>query len=393
MLSATVLIKGAELYTPEYLGQQDILLLNGKIVKIAPVINQQTLVELFPELEVYEAQGLIAVPGIVDIHVHFNGAGGEGAPQFRTPPTQLSELTTAGITTAVGLLGTDGITRSLNDLYMKARALENEGLSTWIYTGSYQIPSPTFTDNLSLDIALIDKVVGLKIAFSDHRCSHPDNDSFAQAVSASRVGGIIGGKCGKVMIHMGTPANGLARISEILASTAIPLNQVIPTHLNRSEDVFNAATEYALAGGNVDVSAGVSEKYYFPGAVKPSVAIARFLAAGVPVGRITMSSDGNGVMTVFNEDGTSKMLVSPVKAMFEEFRDMILEGVPITDALRVVATNPSTLLALPNKGKIQVGFDADILLIDKDIKLQTVFARGQKMVDKNKVLIKGVFEA
>lgn len=391
-MQAATLIKHVELYAPEHQGKQDILLFNGKIVRIAPHIGQQKVVSLFPDVEIYDAKDLIAVPGIVDIHAHFNGAGGEGAPQFRTPPTQLSELTTAGITTAVGLLGTDGITRSLNDLYMKARALENEGISTYIYTGSYQIPSPTFTDNISLDLSIIDKVVGLKIAFSDHRCSHPDDNSFAQVVSAARVGGIIGGKSGKVMIHMGTPVNGLERIREILAQTAIPLSQVIPTHLNRSEEVFNAAIQYALTGGNVDVSAGVSEKYYFPGAVKPSAAVARLLAAGVPLNRITMSSDGNGVMTVFNEDGTTTMLVSPVKAMLEEFRDMVLEGVVISDAVQVVATNPANLLSLTGKGKLREGLDADILLLSKDMQLKAVFARGQKMVDDGRVLVKGVFE-
>jgi beta-aspartyl-dipeptidase (metallo-type) len=88
--------------------------------------------------------------------MHFNGAGGENKPEFRTPPAKLSELTRYGITTAVGLLGTDGITRSLHDLYMKARGLQNEGISTWIFTGSYQLPSPTITGSVLTDITMID---------------------------------------------------------------------------------------------------------------------------------------------------------------------------------------------------------------------------------------------
>lgn len=388
-----LLVKNAELYDPNPCGKMDLLCINGRISRIAPELNETHLRDIFPQLTVYDAQKLICIPGIVDIHVHFNGAGGEGAPQFRTPPTQLSELTRAGITTAVGLLGTDGVTRSLEDLYMKARALENEGLSTYIYTGSYQIPSPTITGSIPLDISVIDKVVGLKIAFADHRCSHPDAAIFAGTVSDARLGGIIGGKSGKVMIHMGTPPEGLAQLQKLIADTALPLAQLIPTHLNRSESVLQAAVQYALAGGNVDLSAGVSEKYYFPGAVKPSSAAKYLLDCGVELSRITMSSDGNGVMTVFNADGSSTMLVSPVKAMLEEFCDMLAEGLTITQASSIVSANPAALLALTDKGRLCEGYAADLLLLDSDYNLRAVFAKGRQMVQGNTAIVKGVFEA
>jgi beta-aspartyl-dipeptidase (metallo-type) len=153
-----LLIENVAVFAPEPLGIKDVLCINGKITKIASKIDIPILNTLFEtELEVVNGEGMMCFPGIVDIHVHFNGAGGEEAPQFRTPPTQLTELTRAGITTAAGLLGTDGVTRSLNDLYMKARALQNEGISTWIWTGAYQIPSPTITGSVALDLSVIDK--------------------------------------------------------------------------------------------------------------------------------------------------------------------------------------------------------------------------------------------
>lgn len=58
------------------------------------------------------AAGLIAVPGFVDMHVHVAGGGGEAGPASRTPEARLSELLLAGITTVVGLTGTDSVSRS-----------------------------------------------------------------------------------------------------------------------------------------------------------------------------------------------------------------------------------------------------------------------------------------
>lgn len=386
-------IKSVEIYSPEYLGKKDILLIDDKISRISNAINIDSLKQIFPDVDIFDAQNMICLPGIVDMHVHFNGAGGECSPQFRTPPLQLTDLTKAGITTAIGLLGTDGITRSLRDLYMKARALENEGMSTWIFTGSYQIPSPTITENISLDICMLEKVVGLKIAYSDHRSSNIGAKALIETLSASRVGGIVGGKSGKVMVHFGTPTTGLKKIKEIIEMTEIPLSQIIPTHLNRSQGLFNEAVLFGLAGGNVDLSAGISEKYHFRGAVKPSKAVAILIDKGVPLEQITMSSDGNGSMGVPKSDGSIQMLISPVKAMWEEFCDMVQqEGVNISDAISVVSTNPANTLNLPRKGKIKEDFDADLLLVSRNFKLHTVIAKGQKMVVNGDTIVKGVFE-
>ena len=44
------------------------------------------------------------------------------------------------------------------------------------------------------DLCLIDKVIGLKIALSDHRSAHPTVDELRRAVSEARVGGMLTGK-------------------------------------------------------------------------------------------------------------------------------------------------------------------------------------------------------
>ena len=114
----------------------------------------------------------IICPGFIDQHIHIIGGGGEGGLASRIPEIMLSKIVSAGITTVVGVLGFDSITRSLKGLLAKARALEEEGLNTFIYTGSYEVPTPTITGSVMSDVSLVDKVIGVgEIAISDHRSS------------------------------------------------------------------------------------------------------------------------------------------------------------------------------------------------------------------------------
>ena len=125
-----LLVKNAEVYAPAYLGKQDVLICGGKIERI-----QERIGPLPVECEVLDAEGKLLTPGLIDQHVHISGGGGEGSFHTRTPELQLSELIENGITTVVGLLGTDGLTRSVENLYAKTRALCEEGVSAYMMTG------------------------------------------------------------------------------------------------------------------------------------------------------------------------------------------------------------------------------------------------------------------
>ena len=101
-----LLIKGADVYAPEALGRKDILITHGKILAIEENINESGLVG---PLEVIDGQGKLAIPGLVDTHQHFIGGGGEGGYRTRTPELTLTQQTLNGVTTALGLLGTDSL--------------------------------------------------------------------------------------------------------------------------------------------------------------------------------------------------------------------------------------------------------------------------------------------
>lgn len=164
-----LLVKNAEVYAPEYLGKKDVLICGRRIEQI-----QDTIGALPVECQVLDAAGKLLTPGLIDQHVHITGGGGEGSFHTRTPELQLSELVKNGITTVVGLLGTDGITRSVDNLYAKTRALCEEGVSAYMLTGAYGYPSPTITGEIERDIVFVKEVLGVKLAISDHRGAECD---------------------------------------------------------------------------------------------------------------------------------------------------------------------------------------------------------------------------
>ena len=390
-----LLIKDGDIYAPEHKRGKDILVINDKIVFIDQNILTSALNVIDKDIKIIDASKCIIVPGYIDQHVHINGAGGEGGPQYRTPPIQLSELVKAGITSVVGLLGTDGFARSLKALLMKARALEQEGISTWIYTGAYQYPSPTITESILSDIILIDKVIGVKIALSDHRASHPTIDEFKKVTSEARAAGVLAGKAGVVHIHMGGEKLGLSYLFDIIRNTEMPIDQFAPTHLNRDEELFGQAVEFGKMGGYIDLTAGVSGEEKSSKSIKPGTAIKRLLKNGVSIEKITISSDGNGSLPTFNEKKEFVgMRIASVSSLHKEFINIVKEeNIPIEEAIHVTSTNIAKHLKLDKKGEIRTGKDADVIVLDKDtLKIKHVIARGKILMEDEEVVKFGIFE-
>ncbi|WP_026692628.1 beta-aspartyl-peptidase [Peribacillus kribbensis] len=387
------IIKNGEIYAPKFLGRKDLLIAHNKIAWIADEITPpQTL----GEIEVIDADGKYIVPGFIDSHVHIIGGGGEGSYRTRTPEIQLTDATLGGITTLVGVIGTDGTTRTMPSLIAKARALEEEGISCYVQTGSYQVPVKTLTGKIEDDIILVDKIIGAgEIAISDHRSSQPTVEELAKIASAARLGGLLSNKAGIVNIHIGDSHDHFKLIEEVVETTDLPLRQFYPTHVNRNLHLFEEAIRFAKKGGFVDFTTSTIPKFLEEGEMKCSKGFRIMLDEGVDLSRITFTSDGQASLPEFNEDGEFIGLqIGKCTSLFKEVRDAIIEeNIPIEAAVSVITENPARILKLQDKGIIEKGRDADLVILDKShLGIDTVIAMGQVMVRNGIPIVKGTFE-
>ncbi len=375
-----LLIKNATVYAPEPLGVKDIFLAGGKICAIRDSIAPG------PDLpvEVVDGTGQLLLPGFIDSHVHILGGGGEGGYRSRTPELKLSDMIRAGTTTVVGCLGTDGITRRMENLIAKAKQLKDEGVSCYIYTGSYDVPVRTFLADIRSDLLFIDEVIGVgEIAIADHRSSQPTFEEFVRIVADTRVGGMLSGKGGVVNIHMGDDGQMLEYLERVKVETPLPAYHMIPTHMNRNPLLFERGITYAKGGGYVDFTTSSYASFQEDGELKSSDGLKKMLDAGVPIEHITFSSDGQGSLPVFNREGENiDVQVARVDTLYQEVRDAVRqENIPLETALRTITSNVADHLRLSHKGRVREGNDADLVLADPDtLEIQTVIARDRKSV-------------
>ncbi len=391
-MSRLTLIRKANLYSPKPRGVMDVLIGGEKILAVGQDLS---LHATGIEIDEVDAGRMYLFPGLIDQHVHMAGGGGEGGFHYRTPEISLSHITTAGVTTAVGVLGTDGVTRTTRELLAKAEALDFEGVSTYIYCGAYQVPTRTLTGMPRSDIVLIKKVIGVgEIAISDSRSSHPTTNDLAELASEARVGGLLSGKAGVLHLHVGDDDTRLHVLFEVLKQTELPKSVFVPTHLNRNEDLLKDGIRYGKEGGFVDVTSGIRPDKHDHISVKPSIAIKKMLDAGVALHRLTMSSDSNGSSPIFDDRGKLvAMGIGSIATLWEEIRDAIVEEkIPIEDAVSIVTSNVARVLKLGQKGKIASGADADLFITDDRFQIQHVFAKGTWMVKDGKPIVFGTFE-
>ncbi|MEF8726540.1 MAG: beta-aspartyl-peptidase [Candidatus Bipolaricaulota bacterium] len=384
----SVLIKGGELFDPEKRGEKDILVVGGEILKIADEIEPPRQFEI----KIIDATGKLIVPGFIDSHVHLTGGGGESGPSSRVPEISLSEIVSAGVTGVAGLLGTDNVTRSLGALLGKTKAL-NQAITALAYTGSYHLPSVTVTGSVKKDIALINEFIGVKLAISDHRSSQPTSNELAKLASQARVGGMLGDKPGIVHVHVGGGSKGLEPIFKAVEGSEIPLSQFVPTHMGRSTSLLQQqGVDFINRGGCIDITCpgDPEERKTWADTIMKTLA-----ESEVSLSHVTLSSDSNGSMPDFDEDGNlTGIRKAKIQALPDTVKALAESGFfSLPEILRLVTVNPAQRLGIFNQtGSLQEGKSGDFLIVTTNLEIEQVFASGRLLVDGNQVLVEDPFE-
>lgn len=372
------LLKNADLYAPEKMGVCDIIICGEKIVQIGKNLTCD-----FPDTTIIDCTDKIVTPGFIDQHVHITGGGGESGERSRAPEVLMTTIVKNGVTTVVGLLGTDGTTRSPENLLAKTKALNAEGITAFCLTGSYEYPSPTITGSVKGDIAFISEIIGVKIAIADHRSSYTTAQELTRLATQARIGGLLSGKPGVVHMHTGKDKMGLSNIFEILENTDLPIRQFRPTHCS---NLVCDAIKFARMGGNIDFTSGRDAKK-----------VAKTLAdvfVQVDPARVTLSSDCGGSMPAWNDKNELiGMSVASIDTLWAAVRSLVLDcDVNLEKALPVITSNVALGLDMfPRKGAIAVGSDSDIVVLTKELNIDTVIARGQIMVQNGENIVMGYY--
>lgn len=376
------IIKNAMVFAPADNGKKDVFIVGEKIIAIEDRIDWQA-----PGCEEIDASGKILTPGLIDQHIHITGAGGKQGYHSMTPDVSVEELIACGTTTVMGMLGTDGVARSLNGLYAKVKALELEGITAYMLTSYFGLPPLTFTGSVLEDMILIDKVIGCKVAISDPRSSFPTENELLKLLREVHVGGLTSGKGGILHVHLGGLDSGMGILTDLVKKYDSPIGHISPTHVGRRKPLFEQAIEFAKLGGMIDISTG-GTKYD-----DPNKQVLYALGQGVSIDNITLSSDGNAGLAKKGSDGkVDGFYKAPLHLNLENVRKLILDGgMPAEDAFKLITSNPAKNLSLKNKGNVFVGGDADLCLFDPDFTLTDVMARGQMMMRDGALLKKNAF--
>jgi beta-aspartyl-dipeptidase (metallo-type) len=339
------------------------------------------------DVEVIDCTGCLICPGFIDQHAHITGGGGEQGPISRIPELMFTQVIKAGITTLVGVLGFDSVSRSIAGLLAKARGLEAEGITTYIYTGSYGSPTETLTGRVLTDIVLLDKVIGVgEIAISDYRSFHPSLQDLRVLASEAYGGGMLGDKAGILHLHVGDGKEGLEPLFRLIDESDFPVEMFVPTHINRHPGIFSQGIKLLQRGGNIDLTAGETAGY----SVMESLKI--LLDEGHDISRVTVSSDAQGSAPAKTPADSG---VNNIEQLFQDIKACVVENhLDLSAVIKTVTINPAKILKIyPQKGILAPGSDADILVLqENDLSIFRLMAKGQMVVENQNPIKKGRYE-
>jgi beta-aspartyl-dipeptidase (metallo-type) len=364
-----VYVQGGALWSSKDLGVQSLLATGTKIAALGD-INRHHLDQLRVPYDYLDAAGCIVLPGLIDVHEHLIGGSGEEGFASQTPEILLTELIRGGITTVVGCLGTDSITKTMPALLAKAKGLSEQGITAYVWSGGYDVPPSTLTGSVSRDMLYVTEVIGAgEIAIADHRSSAPSVRELAKLVKSVHVAGTLAGKAGVTHFHVGDEERRLADLRDLLDNYFIEPEWIYPTHVERNESLMREAVQLTTLGVTVDIDVVEQD-------------LAKWVQFFV---------DENGVPEHLT--ASSDAAINSPETLLSQIRSCIQEAkLPKDLAFSLVTTNPARTLGLKTKGRLEVGCDADLLVLDsRSLAVRHVVARGKCLLRDGELVVRETF--
>jgi beta-aspartyl-dipeptidase (metallo-type) len=380
-----ILLKGGHVFDPDDRGIADVLLVGRDIAAVGPNLAAPTGIG---DGDLLDVSGRILLPGLIDDHLHVMGASGLGGPTTRSTDLQIERIAGVGVTTVVSPLGADSLSRSIPALLARAAALDCEGISAYCYTGGWWNPVPTLSGNPQADVAYVDRILGVKVAISEPLAPAYSIEELCRLAHAAWTGGRLAGKRAVLHVHAGDLPEGLMPVREVQRRTGIPADRLVVTHVNRNPELWRQAMEYAKAGGSIDLTVMQRPDTGHPHALPAGDALRQALAAGVPVRRMTLSSDSG--VPYPRTDSAGLYMVGP-DAIFGTVQELVWGGLQWGQAAAFATRHAADLLGLERKGRLTPGRDADMLVLDASGHLEQVYARGRLLVSEGAPVVRGPY--
>jgi beta-aspartyl-dipeptidase (metallo-type) len=163
--------------------------------------------------------------------------------------------------------------------------------------------------------------------------------------------------------------------------------------VNRNPRLLAEAVEFVHLGGYADLTTLADPESQGHGGIAVADALQLFQEKKVSLSRITVSSDSNGSLPVFDKDGNlSGLTIATQRTLLKTFIYLVKTGIlPIEACVKLFSTNPADFYKLGTKGKIEEGRDADLILFNESMELTDVLAKGRPMMKGGKTVTQSTF--
>ncbi|MEW5927502.1 MAG: amidohydrolase family protein [Gemmatimonadota bacterium] len=348
------LIEDGEVYGPSPLGRQSLLVMGERIASVGRV-DRREVEALGVELEVVDATGCTVIPGIVDPHLYLLGESGPQRPGDRPPAALAADLAAAGVTTAVGCLGAVGDTTAMKALLARARSLRGQGPDVHVWTGGGGTRA-TLLESACGDLVTFADVIGAG-AIADSRGSIPDPRDLASLASDAYLGGTLSGKRGVTHFHLGG-SEPVSPLLEALDEQRVPPDRIFAMLRGPAPGLLDGAVRCAEWGAFVGVGAEGGDLGEW---------VRGYLDRGGNARRLTLSS------------GAPR--ARPRSTLERVFTLAGTPGWPLEAVLPWATANPARMLGLDDRGTIEPGRRADLVVLRRDpLRVAEVIAAGRRIV-------------